>query len=541
MSIFTESEKNFLSSLGDTDIFIESSKSDRVKVLNKTIEVLESLGFNPKISKPSRVGWINENNSGDFEESLCISLGKLQGLESVCTKVNKEIKPLGGKVSPDNYGTIFLSMKDNVVTESYIGNYFRNKVLLHKLGKNPELNERTIIKFIKNLTLKYEESLLDEDVQKIMKKRDVADYFVPQAELNFPDGMIITFAFCYDKKSLTPGAAFKNDNKDYIVLLYPCFFDCRDMDVNVFTIMHEIGHIRLGHCELKNRSLDPQRRQKVMVKGGVIYTELNADLYASLNGAKMYTILKEGIDKDYDKNYDYRYTNNELSKRYSFVLKNYQKLRPMTESLENTVCEYMAESLKSDYRYENINSINEISDFLKVMKDVFDEDSDMSESAIKKSMKSIYFKNKLIGYVGFSEYNIKGKKYLGIGNFIILPKYQRQGYGTDVIEDIIRTNKDNYDEIYCYVDKDNKKAIRFYDKIAKINKKHLNENGYFYVSLYKESVEDIHDNWCYITESDDKKRTAKTGEFEIEKVEFKVYNDRDYSYVTVKGIDKPLR
>lgn len=36
-------------------------------------------------------------------------------------------------------------------------------------------------------------------------------------------------------------------------------------------------------------------------------------------------------------------------------------------------------------------------------------------------------------------------------------------------------------------------------------------------------------------------RTARTGEFKIEEEYFKVYNDRDYAYVKIEEIDKPLR
>ena len=264
MSIFTESEVNFLNLLTE-DIFTESSEKDRSGVLDKTLEVLENLGYNPKISKSSKDKWIKTNNSGDFGESLCILIGQVNNLSKVCTDVNKVIKPMNAKVSPDNYGTIFLAMKESVVTESYIGNYFRNKILLHRLGKNPELNRKSLIKFMKNLATNYESSLLDDEVKEIMKKKDVADYFLPKGSLKFPDGMEIEFAFCYDKKSFTPGAAFKNDDGRYIVLLYPMLFEYDDIEEQLYILMHEIGHIRLGHCERQHQTLfdHENRRGKV--------------------------------------------------------------------------------------------------------------------------------------------------------------------------------------------------------------------------------------------------------------------------------------
>jgi len=54
MSIFTNSEKNFLSSLGD-EIFVESSKSECKKVFDTAYKVLEGLGFTPNIGKKEKL------------------------------------------------------------------------------------------------------------------------------------------------------------------------------------------------------------------------------------------------------------------------------------------------------------------------------------------------------------------------------------------------------------------------------------------------------------------------------------------------------
>ena len=213
MSMFTKSELEFLKLLENDKFFVtESSDKDRRKVLDKTVSILRDLGYDPKISKKSEDKWIATNNSGDLGgESLCISIGKLKGLDKVCSVVNKEIKPQA-KISPDNYGTVFLSMKESVVTESYLGNYIRNKIYLSKMGKTPDLNRRTIISFIKKMETHYETSLLDEEVKDLMKKRNVGDYYLPKGSMTFPDGKEITFAFCYDKSSFTPGAAMKSED-----------------------------------------------------------------------------------------------------------------------------------------------------------------------------------------------------------------------------------------------------------------------------------------------------------------------------------------
>jgi ribosomal protein S18 acetylase RimI-like enzyme len=141
----------------------------------------------------------------------------------------------------------------------------------------------------------------------------------------------------------------------------------------------------------------------------------------------------------------------------------------------------ITESKTSTYSYTKLSS-KDIDDFKEVYKTVFNEAEDPKDDVIK-DMKKISKGNKLIGYVGFSYYTIKGKKYLGIGNFMVLPKYQDSGHGTKIIADIINKNKSKYNTIYCYVDKNNKGAIKFYKRIANVNTKNLTKYGY-YVTLY---------------------------------------------------------
>jgi len=368
MSIFTENERKLLEKL-DENIFVESTEKERETSLKKAVDVLKSLGFEPKISKNEMKKWISTNNSGMFGESLCISLGQLKGLPDVCTKVNKEIKPKA-QVSPDNYGTIFISMKESCFTESYIGNFFVNKILLHRLSKNPELNRKSIIKFIKQLKIKYEDSLKTEEVQNLMKKRDVGDYSVPEASLKFDDGMEITFNFCYDKKSLTPGAAFKSPEGKYYVLLYPLFFES-ELENQIFTVMHEVGHIRLGHCEHKNQPFNPSSREDAMIKGNAVYSEKNADLYAALNGAKIYTILQDSLGSDYSRKYDYRPTNAELSQRYTYVFKNLKKLGNYNESV----------SYQDEYYTESTDEI--VPDDSKIEKVYFKNNGEHANAYVK--------------------------------------------------------------------------------------------------------------------------------------------------------------
>ena len=146
---------------------------------------------------------------------------------------------------------------------------------------------------------------------------------------------------------------------------------------------------------------------------------------------------------------------------------------------------YIKESShKSDFSYSGMKTSSEKLEFKRNFREVFKEDP--TESSINY-MQMIKYKGSLVGYIGFSRYKEGKKKYLGIGNFMILKKYQRNGMGSKVISDIINRYKDNYDEIYCYVDKDNKKAIKFYENIGHVNTSNLTKYGY-YVSLYNGTI-----------------------------------------------------
>ena len=138
-------------------------------------------------------------------------------------------------------------------------------------------------------------------------------------------------------------------------------------------------------------------------------------------------------------------------------------------------------SRTSDFSYSGIKTSAEKSEFKRNFREVFKEDP--TESSIN-NMQMIKYKESLVGYIGFSRYTIDKKKYLGIGNFMIIKKYQHRGIGSKVISDIIDKYKDRYDEIYCYVDENNTNAISFYKKIAKVDTENLTRYGY-YVTLYK--------------------------------------------------------
>jgi len=258
----------------------------------------------------------------------------------------------------DNFG-FDETQEDQIMMESYFFNWFKNKILLHNLGTNPEMNMKIVKKFLKLSETKFHE-IQNSDEYKAMSKKKRADSIFPVASIKFSDGQEIYITLIYDYNSFTPAAATELTNQETngngnikLVLLYPNFFDANN-ETKAYIMLHEIGHIRLGHTDPRNsyRGImdkdDEQRRIRYMINGDVVYTEVNADLYAMLNGAKMYSILDNSINKDFDKKGDYRYTNSEIARRYSKVWDQYKKLRRGTPAFYESGD--MNQYLRNDYK-----------------------------------------------------------------------------------------------------------------------------------------------------------------------------------------------
>lgn len=191
------------------------------------------------------------------------------------------------------------------------------------------------------------------------------------------------------------------------------------------------------------------------------------------------------MNPEYKGEYEYSISNKEFKGRCPWIDGNYIK----NESLSIIY--------GKAYTYKLLKTIHDLDEFKENMITIFKDHNTMSDDMILKTMRKIVLPNtEVIGYVGLSEYNIDDKKYLGIGNFMIFKNYQRQGHGTRVIKDIISIYSNEYDEIYCYVDKNNKTAITFYKKIANVNINNLTKYGY-YVTLYKKDTltESFNDKW----------------------------------------------
>lgn len=143
-----------------------------------------------------------------------------------------------------------------------------------------------------------------------------------------------------------------------------------------------------------------------------------------------------------------------------------------------------ATTIKSEYNMKPLKE-DQMKEYYKWFKVVFNGTKDSITEKETKSTKVIYYNNEIIGYVAFSRYRDGNEKYLGLGNFMIIPKYQRSGHGANVVKYIIDKYKDTYDLIYCWVDRSNTNAVNFYKKIAKVNTNTQSNPDQYYVEFYR--------------------------------------------------------
>ena len=87
----------------------DKAKSKRADAVMDAIALLRNTGFNPKVTK-SEIDKFSKGEKTEFGDSLCIS--NLKNPNKACRIVNPEIKKYGARLKADNYGTAFLSIKE---------------------------------------------------------------------------------------------------------------------------------------------------------------------------------------------------------------------------------------------------------------------------------------------------------------------------------------------------------------------------------------------------------------------------------------------
>lgn len=209
---------------------------------------------------------------------------------------------------------------DDVVEESYFTNYINNIFQLYKFKDMKDFPTEYIDKFIKSKLSKENFDKIysrhKKDIEKRLSKNDSTDellYFVDR--INGADTSVyITF----DKRNEydIASAGISEATKQSMIVLSPIFFTL-DFELKKFTLLHELGHIRLNHCKdnnlkmtlkdmILNKFTDVSKyRAKMIDNGKIMYPEANADLYALIHGGSISEFLKLKdifkLDKDAEK------------------------------------------------------------------------------------------------------------------------------------------------------------------------------------------------------------------------------------------------
>lgn len=92
----------------------ESNTNNYKKIYDITMKMFKDSGRLPNSTEAQIKQFITNGKTDEFGGSLCIA-GLGTGYEGTCSKINKEIKPLGGRIHPDNYGTAMLSIKEDAI------------------------------------------------------------------------------------------------------------------------------------------------------------------------------------------------------------------------------------------------------------------------------------------------------------------------------------------------------------------------------------------------------------------------------------------
>lgn len=127
--------------------------------------------------------------------------------------------------------------------------------------------------------------------------------------------------------------------------------------------------------------------------------------------------------------------------------------------------------------------VSDIDTFKKDANIILGNYADLSDKKIHETIKEIYIDNKLVGFIGLNEYQQGAVKSLVIRNFIILER--DKGYGTKVIKDIVKNNKDKYDSMYWFVEEDTEGVIYLYERVGGIHDEDSspNDNDEYHITF----------------------------------------------------------
>ena len=220
------------------------------------------------------------------------------------------------------YG-IHESAEDELTTESYFTNWFSNEFKLW----SKEIRTDTPQECLEHTLMLLDKAYLKHKNDKKYQNNKIYSFATTTGPNFKKDGKytteLISYCINFTDKNNGPAYAMVSDNGENLVVVTPEYFTM-SKETKKYVLLHEIGHIRLDHLNPKNIPVDlfgnpmfDKIRSENILSGKTMYTELNADLYAILNGAKLYTILDVAYKQDFDSEKNpFIYSNYEIADRF---------------------------------------------------------------------------------------------------------------------------------------------------------------------------------------------------------------------------------
>lgn len=220
------------------------------------------------------------------------------------------------------YG-IHESAEDELTTESYFTNWFANEFKLW----SKEIRTDTPQDCLEHTLMLLDKAYLKHKNDKKYQNGNIYSFATTTGPNFKKDGKyttdLISYCINFTDKNNGPAYAMVSDDGENLVVVTPEYFTM-SKETKKYVLLHEIGHIRLDHLNPKNIPVDlfgnpmfDKLRTENILSGKTMYTELNADLYAILNGAKLYTILDVAHKQDFDSEKNpFIYSNYEIADRF---------------------------------------------------------------------------------------------------------------------------------------------------------------------------------------------------------------------------------
>lgn len=215
------------------------------------------------------------------------------------------------------------SAEDELTTESYFTNWFSNEFKLW----SKEIRTDTPQECLEHTLMLLDKAYLKHKNDKKYQNGNIYSFATTTGPNFKKDNKytteLISYCINFTDKNNGPAYAMVSDNGENLVVVTPEYFTM-SKETKKYVLLHEIGHIRLDHLNPKNIPVDlfgnpmfDKIRSENILSGKTMYTELNADLYAILNGAKLYTILDVAHKQDFDSEKNpFIYSNYEIADRF---------------------------------------------------------------------------------------------------------------------------------------------------------------------------------------------------------------------------------